>query len=564
VLNPSLLRRRHREVVTIVAAALALTASVMAGSGMGWVDGFLYDLSLAIHPIRPGTGGAPVAMIAVDQGSLDSEDLAATPRVFFGPLWAKLIDGLAENGVKAIGFDIIFTYSADLFKEDYDLAFHQALARFHDRLVLARSAGSRPAPPIAASVYDVEADAGKDEPSAIAYVELTPDGDGVQRRVTVSLRAGSDRLLPTLSAALIARAKGSAMPESLLLAPAAPLEAIPTYRLIDVLHCLDRDPTAVRAAFSGNIVLIGSNLAEEDRTRTPDRFMQPPRPTAAGTGACSLGRLGASDSNGGSTPGVFVHAAAVQSVLTGNIVRPVPVLGRAAAAMLASVGGTLLGFGFSPWIAAVGAVALAITLFILAVALLGFGFWFPVAVPAAAAIASMVLAYLVRFLVEERRRRRVQNAFNHYLAPSIVEKLVEDDTDLRLGGELREVTVMFADLSGFTALSGKLEPAELMEVTNAYLQLLVGAVESTGGYVDSFIGDAVMGIWGAPVASSDHAASAARAALAAVDSVMRAKTEADAEGVPGYAIKIGLNTVVRSSAMLERPSATTTPRSARP
>jgi adenylate cyclase len=100
---------------------------------------------------------------------------------------------------------------------------------------------------------------------------------------------------------------------------------------------------------------------------------------------------------------------------------------------------------------------------------------------------------------------------------------------------------MFADLSGFTALSGKLRPAELMAVTNTYLQLMVEAVESTGGYVNSFIGDAVMGIWGAPVADPDHAASAARTALKVVEKVMQAKADADARGMPGYTVKIGLN-----------------------
>jgi adenylate cyclase len=154
----------------------------------------------------------------------------------------------------------------------------------------------------------------------------------------------------------------------------------------------------------------------------------------------------------------------------------------------------------------------------------------------------MVLAYLVRFLFEERRRRRVQEAFNHYLAPSIVDQLAESEAELRLGGERREITVMFADLSGFTALSTRLPPEELMAVTNTYHALMVEAVEATGGYVNQFLGDAVMAIWGAPLPDPDHAASAARAALRVVESVMRAKADADARGVPGYAVKIGINT----------------------
>jgi class 3 adenylate cyclase len=210
--------------------------------------------------------------------------------------------------------------------------------------------------------------------------------------------------------------------------------------------------------------------------------------------------------------------------------------------VLASVYGSVFGFAMTPWVAVLGVVGLVIACFGLAIALLPFGFWFPIAIPAGGAVVSMVLAYLVRFLGEERRRRRVQEAFNHYLAPSIVDQLAESEAELRLGGERREVTIMFADLSGFTALSTKLAPEELMAVTNTYHALMVEAVEATGGYVNQFVGDAVMAIWGAPLADPDHAASAARAALRVVESVMRAKAEADARGMPGYAVKVGLNT----------------------
>ena len=101
---------------------------------------------------------------------------------------------------------------------------------------------------------------------------------------------------------------------------------------------------------------------------------------------------------------------------------------------------------------------------------------------------------------------------------------------------------MFADLSGFTALSTRLSPEELMALTNSYHALMVEAVEAFGGYVNQFIGDAVMAIFGAPVPDPDHAASAARAALRVVASVMQAKADANRRGVPGYAVKIGLNT----------------------
>ncbi len=530
--------------MTVVLGALAAAASLVAGGGMGLLDGLVYDLSLAVTDRRPGARDEPVAVIALDRDSLDSDELAALPRVFLSPVWAKIVDGLAAADASAIGFDIIFNYSANRFpgsEGQYDRDFLTALARAKARIVLARSARSYPAPPFVASVFDPRTDAGKAEPGAIGYAELTPDSDGVFRHAASRVETADGKTLPTFAAALLDRAKGPEMPERLLLAPRRPLEAMPAYRLIDVLRCLDRDPAAIRQVFAGKLVLIGTTLPEEDRKRSPDRFMSPPVSREANIGGCRLDRLGASDPEGGTSPGMFVHAAAIEAVLNGNLVRPVPPVGRAIAAATMAIGGALLGFSLAPLWGTLGIVALVALCLAAAPVLLGFGLWFPAVLPAAAAIAAIAVAYVVRFVIEDRRRRRVQHAFGHYLAPAIVDQLLDSETPLRLGGEEREVTIMFADLSGFTALSGKVGPTELMAVTNFYLAIIVEAVEATGGYVDKFIGDAVMGIWGAPAPDPDHAASAARAALAAVAAVTRAKEEADSQDRPGYSVKIGLN-----------------------
>src|SRR5690349_9439539 len=209
----ALWRRRHREIRMMAAGGMAVVASLASGTTMNWVDGLFFDLSLTINGARPGTAGEPVAVIAMDRSSLDSEELAATPRVLFGPFWAKLIDGLAEGQVKAIGFDIIFSYSANRFlalDAQYDRRFYDPVARHHDRLVLARSARQPVAAPVEAAVYDFDGDAGNDEPAAIAFAELNPDSDGVQRRVGPHLRALDGHLLPTFAGAPLARAQAPA------------------------------------------------------------------------------------------------------------------------------------------------------------------------------------------------------------------------------------------------------------------------------------------------------------------------------------------------------------------
>jgi class 3 adenylate cyclase len=537
-------RRHYRIVVVILAGVLAASGSVLLGAAMTPVDGLLYDFSLTLTAKRPGTAGEPVAVVALDAESLTAPELAATPRALFAPVWAKLVDGLAKSDVKAIGFDIIFAYSANRFSgvdAAHDQSFLAAVHEARDRVVLARTAKLAPAFPFIAAVFDPAADSGKRDPGGLAYVELSPDSDGVQRRVAAALKTADGASLPSMAAALLARAKGPPMPGEVLLAPSRPLEAMATYRLIDVLRCLDADPQAVRRVFAGKIVLVGTTLPDEDRKRTPDRFMRPPLAGADRGGGCSLDRAAASDWSSRTVPGVFAHAAAVEQVLTGNLVSPLSTGASAVVAGFYGLAGAAVGIAFTPWVAAVATVLLGLGLFAVALVALPLGFWIPLALPAGAGVGGMILAYLARFVVEERRRRRVQRAFNHYLAPSIVSRLADSDSELRLGGERREVTVMFADLSGFTALSGRLGPEELTSLTNAYLGLLVKEVEATNGYVDKFIGDAVMAVWGAPLADADHALHAAQAALAGLAAVNRAKAEADAKGLPGYSVKMGLN-----------------------
>jgi adenylate cyclase len=533
VSRTSLARRHYRTVIVILAALVAAGASLAVGARMNPIDGFFYDLSLAATKTRPGTTGEPVAVIVLDRVSLAADELASLPRAFLSPVWARLLDGLVQAGASAVGFDVIFAYSANRLPGSdgqYDKGFLTVLAQARDRVVLARSPQASPALPFIAAVLDPGADA-----------ELRSDPDGVVRWMRSAVETADGQSVPAFAAAVLAHAKATQMPSHWLLAPRDALEAIPTYRVIDVLRCLGRDPAALQQAFAGKIVLIGTNLPEEDRKRAPDRFMPPAQERSGMLGDCVLDRHGASDPGSGTTPGVFLHAAAIEAAVTGDIVRPLPWPARAAVAAIFAIAGSLLGLALRPWIAAIGLAALAAAGFVAALVMLGLGWWFALAVPVGAAITAMVVAYIARFLLEERRRRRVQGAFSHYLAPGIVDQLAESEAGLRLGGELRDVTVMFADLSGFTALSGKVGPGELMAVTNAYLGLIVTAVEANGGYVDKFIGDAVMGVWGAPVPDADHAASAARAALQAVDAVLQAKKRADARGEHGYSLKIGLN-----------------------
>lgn len=539
------LSRRYREITVAVALVLGALLALGTGGRVELVDGVLYDAALALVPRHDVPPPPRVVVVAIDQHSLSSPRLELTPRVFFGPHYAELVEGLFRAEAKAVGFDVILGFSASRFQAmnpAYDEKLMDALADHHERIVLARTVSTRIAEPYVAALFDPELDAGHDEPRAVAYSELVPSQDGVQRWIYPRLPAEGGTDLPTLAARLTEIAGGKVASAPFLLAPREPLERIPTYSLADVLSCIETDPAAVKAAFAGKVVLVGSNLTEEDRKRGPDRFLSwPGKPPAAfDRGVCTLHALGYSNEDGATIPGVHVHAAAVEAMLQGAGVTVVPMTVRVLVASLAAGGCATLALFLSPVIAVVALLAVLTVLFGASVVVLGGARWLPVAVPALAAASALLGGQLARFFYQERRRKRVERAFGHYLAPTVVAQLSDSEEEVKLGGETRDITVIFADLSGFTATSDTMGPAELMELTNRYFQVMVESIDAHGGYVDKFIGDSVMAIWGAPSTIAD---APGRALDCCFDIMRRVKVLRESRaGIDpaGFDVKVGL------------------------
>ncbi len=137
-------------------------------------------------------------------------------------------------------------------------------------------------------------------------------------------------------------------------------------------------------------------------------------------------------------------------------------------------------------------------------------------------------------------RDQVRDLLDKNVSPEIASQLMRDGAIL--GGEEREATVLFADLRGFTPLSEKLPPRELIKLLNRYLECMSVEIERHGGVIDKFIGDAIMAIFGAPVEQQDPAGQALRAALAMEQALVRFNNEMRAEGRLDLAIGIGINT----------------------
>jgi adenylate cyclase len=192
------------------------------------------------------------------------------------------------------------------------------------------------------------------------------------------------------------------------------------------------------------------------------------------------------------------------------------------------------------------AVALGLAFLLLpgAYAGISFGWYFPPATPLLAVGLVLLGVVTERFWSEQARKREIQAMFGAYVDPGVVAELVRNPEFINLRGEHREATVFFSDLVGFTDLSEKLRdrPELMVEVVNAYLEETSECLLNQGAYVDKYIGDAVMAVFGVPQLLPDHALAACRAALAARRALAGVNQRyAAAVGVM-LAVRIGLNT----------------------
>jgi adenylate cyclase len=150
-----------------------------------------------------------------------------------------------------------------------------------------------------------------------------------------------------------------------------------------------------------------------------------------------------------------------------------------------------------------------------------------------------VLGY--RYLTEEREKRNIRLAFRHYLTASVMDAVLADPSMLKLGGDKRELTVLFSDIRGFTTLSERLTPEQLVQLLNDYLTPMTDIVFDNGGTLDKYMGDAIMAFFGAPVNQPDHALRACRTACQMLEGLAILKARLAAEGLPPIEIGIGLN-----------------------
>ncbi|BBK38435.1 guanylate cyclase [Allostella sp. ATCC 35155] len=497
----------------------------------------------------------PVRVVDVDEGSLARIGQWPWPRAVL----AELTQRLGEAGAAAVAFDMLFAepgrggeQAAGL--ADGDMLFAEALAAGRGVLGLALVGEATGMPPDGkAGIAVIGADPSprlhpfrgvvRNLPvlAAAAHgegaINAVPDRDGIIRRLPLFLAVG-DRILPSLAAEALRVAQGASghvlrsEPDGRITArignlvvPADPAGEVwlrfadrPEAPRISAWQVLDGQVEGLR----GSIVLVGSSAAGLKDLRTT--------PVAQ------------------AVAGVDIQAEAVAAMLLGQTAtRPVwgglAEFGYAAAVTFATI--LLAAWRGLPAAATAAAFGIAGAGATAAAAFAGDGLLVDATMPMAT--LGLVLAGQSAMLYRraERERRRVREAFQRYLSPVLVERLAARPQQLVLGGETRQLSVLFCDIRGFTRRAGELDPQVLTEFVNRMMTPLSDAVLESGGTVDKFLGDGLMAFWNAPLDDAGHAEHACRAALAMAGRLAAVNRDLEAvlpAGMLPVAVGIGIDT----------------------
>ena len=252
---------------------------------------------------------------------------------------------------------------------------------------------------------------------------------------------------------------------------------------------------------------------------------------------------------GPGTPGFEIHAQFLETVLTESfLVRP-PWLEAAEGAALVLVGLLMVLLIPLPRVGATHTLVIGVVLSasMFAAAWYAFTAHRLLADPLYPSLTGLLLYLTLSYMNyrrEEAQRRQIRDAFGRFLAPAMVEALAADPSRLKLGGEMKELTLLFADIRGFTSIAEDYDPEGLTTLINRFMTPMTRVILASGGTVDKYIGDCVMAFWNAPLDDDDHAAHGCESALEMLAACVELNRERAAEdaaaGVEHKPIRIGI------------------------
>jgi adenylate cyclase len=562
----------YRDAITVATVAL-MAGSLTALPALDFLRGLSIDALTALRwqlsgqTVNPST--SQTVVVALDEETYRSPPFASSPNITWTREIGHVLTAIIDGGAKVVGFDIVYPISI----EQSAIAFGDetlgARVRGFDRDYLrALALGARDGKVLLGEVQFGDHPIGPSPGQRIAVgqqrniraLNAYTDSDNVVRRLPLTFVVDGEPV-PSMAVELAARALGTSpqmgrdgsmrlagyrisepTPNTLTLNFEGGADAIPTLSFADLDVCLNKgDTDFFRRAFNGKVVIFGTVLDSEDQRITSKRFATAPE--GAHGPRCALPLTPSTPAFSRSTiSGVYIQATAVNNLIGRNALAE---LGPGAAAALA--------VGFSAVIAcavlmltplAALAIYAAAALGWTALAMLAFrhALVLPLFGPFLAGVGAAIVTIAYRFLVTDRDKRFLRKSFALYLAPAVIEKMLASKKAPELGGETRNVTVYFSDVAGFSTFSEQMSPMQLVALMNEYLSGMAEIIEEHGGFIDKYIGDAIVAVFGAPLDDPDHARNAVLAALDCQACLEELNQRAGSLMGHRLAQRIGLNT----------------------
>jgi adenylate cyclase len=517
-----------RRLVSVGLLTLVVTGLAWLGLDNGVFFGFQQR---ATDALLPSAANDPhVVVVGIDAKTIDAYG-TPLPRDAI----AQLTRALATDGAAVIAYDVVFrTESPDQVQPDAEFA---AAIDAADNVVLGRQIVIEGHGGLleATNVSDISPGL-QSANFASGHVQVTADpNDGVTRTLPLVVAAKNGTFLPSLSLAALMVYRGVNGPP--IVRPGGVQVGnrfIPTganqslvlnfsSNLSDTAHVLSIkdviDGTVPKSKIAGKIVFVGAISPTLGDNRLA--------PVNKSTGL----------------PGVMLHANAVNTMLTADYLDPVST-GQTlfwVALLTLLVGLAVLMLPL--WLSPIVTVMLAAAYFVLAAIRFDQGHVFNLVYGLLAVVFAFVGALGLRYFGETRQRRRVTALFSQYVPETVAQRLVDEDrATLAAEGERLDMTVLFCDLRGFTALSESLSPAVVRVMLNHYYDRVTDIVLEMRGTLMKYVGDEVFAVWGAPLPSADHPARALECAIAIQDLTPTLNQELLERGAPEVSFGIGLHT----------------------
>jgi adenylate cyclase len=522
-----------RRLLSVLALTVVVTGLAAVGLSNEVFAGFQRRATDSLFPAAPDSG--KVVVVGFDRDTIADKTLGnPLPRAKV----AQLIENLNALGARVIAFDVIYETE----QTDAQITGDAAMASAIDsggNVVLGTK--GEPQPVKGSDVLEAPALTGYAPGIASSsfvpgYVQVNSDPtDGVSRSIPMVVQARDGQFVPSLSLAAVMAFRGIGGPltvrpqgvqigdrlvptieaKSLLLNFSPQLSG--TSDLISAKDVIDG--TVDRSKIAGKIVFVGAVDSTLGDNKTA------PVNKSAGI------------------PGVLLHANAANTILTGNYLESVS---NTSTLMWVAILTALIGIAvlvLPLWMSVIFTFVIGFGYLVFAFVRFNQGHVFNFVYPSLTIVLAFVGALGLRYFGETRQRRRVTALFSQYVPETVARRLVDEDKASQAAeGERLEMTVLFCDLRGFTALSESLEPSVVRTMLNHYYDKVTDVVLANSGTLMKYVGDEVFAVWGAPLPDPDHPARALECAMAIQAITPELNRELLELGCPEVSFGIGLNT----------------------